>query len=74
MSSDQLMDIKDVATYLRVKESTVYTWAQAGKLPAFRLGRLWRFRRRDLDDWLEKKRLQQTEDEATDHPTTNWQP
>jgi PTS system nitrogen regulatory IIA component len=68
------MDIKDVATYLRVKESTVYTWAQAGKLPAFRLGRLWRFRRTDLDNWLENKRLQQTGVEGTDHHATDWQP
>lgn len=72
MRNDQLMDIKDVATYLRVKESTVYTWAQAGKLPAFRLGRLWRFRRADLDDWLENKRLCQNGGGETHHPTTNW--
>jgi PTS system nitrogen regulatory IIA component len=58
------MDIKEVARYLRVKDSTVYTWAQAGKLPAFRLGRLWRFRRTDLDAWLENRRLPPTEDEA----------
>ena len=71
MSNDQLMDIKDVATYLRVKESTVYTWAQAGKLPALRLGRLWRFRRADLDDWLENKRLRQNGDGGTPPPTAN---
>jgi PTS system nitrogen regulatory IIA component len=58
MSQEQLMDIKEVAAYLRVKESTVYTWAQEGGIPAFRLGRLWRFRRTDLDAWLEGKRNQ----------------
>jgi PTS system nitrogen regulatory IIA component len=56
MEQEQLMDIKEVANYLRVKESTVYTWAQEGILPAFRLGRLWRFRRAEIDAWLESHR------------------
>jgi len=56
MEQEQLMDIKEVANYLRVKESTVYTWAQEGILPAFRLGRLWRFRRAEIDVWLEGHR------------------
>jgi PTS system nitrogen regulatory IIA component len=63
MSPETLMDIKEVANYLRVKDSTVYTWAQEGKLPAFRLGRLWRFRRADLDAWLENTRYTQDDEE-----------
>ena len=66
MSEEQLMDIKAVAKYLRLKESTVYAWAQTGKLPAFRLGRLWRFRQSDLEDWLENKRFRRTK--ADLHP------
>jgi excisionase family DNA binding protein len=57
MSQDQLMNIKEVANFLQVKESTVYSWAQSGRIPAFRLGRLWRFSRTDLDTWLENHRL-----------------
>lgn len=68
MSRETLMDIKEVASYLRVKDSTVYTWAQEGKLPAFRLGRLWRFRRADLDAWLENKR--NTHDEEDEPAAT----
>jgi excisionase family DNA binding protein len=64
MSQEQLLDIKEVAAYLRVKESTVYTWAQEGSIPAFRLGRLWRFRRADLDAWLEGKRNQVADKES----------
>jgi len=63
MNQEQLMDIKEVAKYLRVKDSTVYTWAQEGRLPALRLGRLWRFRRTDLDRWLENRRFQQVDEE-----------
>ena len=65
MSQEQLMDIREVAKYLRVKDSTVYTWAQEGKLPAFRLGRLWRFRRDDLESWLENKRCDQAQEEPS---------
>jgi len=54
--NEQLMTIKEVADYLNITESTIYTWAQTGKLPAFRVGRLWRFRRSDLDAWLEANR------------------
>ena len=56
MNDERLMDIKKVAQYLHVNESTIYTWAQESMLPAFRVGRLWRFRRADLDAWLEANR------------------
>jgi excisionase family DNA binding protein len=64
VSQDQLMDIKEVASYLRLQESTVYAWAKGGRIPAFRLGRLWRFRRTELDAWLENQRLQLIKDGA----------
>ena len=64
MSQETLMDLKEVATYLRLKNQTVYVWVQAGILPAFRLGRLWRFRRADLDKWLESNRYRSAEDEG----------
>lgn len=64
MNHEQLMNIKEVANYLQVKESTIYTWAQNGRIPAFRLGRLWRFRRADLDTWLENQRLPLAEQES----------
>ena len=37
-------------------ENPQNTWAQEGTLPAFRLGRLWRFRRAEIDAWLESHR------------------
>ena len=36
-----------------MKERTIYQWAQEGKLPAFKLGATWRFRREEIDAWLE---------------------
>ena len=44
------------ARYLGVKERTIYLWAQQEKLPAFKVGSVWRFRRSELDRWLESTR------------------
>lgn len=54
MADDTLLNVKQVAQYLQLKESTIYSWAQDGKIPAIKIGRTWRFRRSDLDDWLEQ--------------------
>lgn len=44
----------EVLTYLKVNLRTVYRLVEAGKLPAVRVGRQWRFRRRDIDAWLDQ--------------------
>ena len=54
--SATLMAPPQAARYLGVKERTIYLWAQQGKLPAFKVGSVWRFRRSDLDRWLESTR------------------
>ena len=44
MADDTLLNVKQVAQYLQLKESTIYSWAQDGKIPAIKIGRTWRFR------------------------------
>ena len=51
-----LMGPAEVAKYLGMTERTIYMWAQQGKLPAFKVGSVWRFRRADVDRWLESTR------------------
>jgi excisionase family DNA binding protein len=46
----------EVLAYLQVNLRTVYRLIEAGKLPAVRVGRQWRFRRRDVDAWLDTQR------------------
>ena len=53
MEQNVLLNVKQVAQYLQLKESTIYSWAQDKKIPAIKIGRTWRFRRSDLDTWLE---------------------
>ena len=54
MEQNTLLNVKQVAKYLQLKESTIYSWAQDGKIPAIKIGRTWRFRQTDLDAWLER--------------------
>lgn len=54
--SEPLLTAVDVAAYLNVSRITIYDWAQKGKIPAFRLGHHWRFRRREIEQWLDENR------------------
>jgi excisionase family DNA binding protein len=48
MNSDDILDIKDVANYLRLPVSTIYKLAQDGRIPAVKVGKHWRFLKKDL--------------------------
>jgi excisionase family DNA binding protein len=54
MTEESLMDIRQIAAYLQINEATAYNWAQEGKLPGIKLGRVWRFRREDIEAWLDE--------------------
>ncbi len=49
--TDKLIAVDEVAEYLRVKVTTVYEWAKEGKIPAAKVGRLWRFDGGEIDRW-----------------------
>ena len=48
MNSDDILDIKDAANYLRLPVSTIYRLAQDGRVPAVKVGKHWRFLRKNL--------------------------
>lgn len=51
----EIMTIEEVAEYLRVSERTVYDWAQKGQLPGGKLGTTWRFKRSDIESWVNRR-------------------
>jgi excisionase family DNA binding protein len=55
---------EEVLEYLQVNLRTVYRLIKAGKIPAVRVGRQWRFRKRDIDAWLDSQRAHAS------HPAT----
>jgi excisionase family DNA binding protein len=57
MIDETFLTTEEVLEYLQVNLRTVYRLIKAGKIPAVRVGRQWRFRKRDIDAWLDSQRL-----------------
>jgi len=55
--ADEILTLTDVARLLKVADKTVYRFAQRGELPGFKVGGQWRFRRQDLEAWIEQRRV-----------------
>jgi len=53
---DEILTLPEVAQLLKVAEKTVYTMAQKGELPAFKVRGQWRFKRDDINAWIEQQK------------------
>ena len=54
-SEGEILTVSDVARFLRVPKSTVYKLARLGELPASKIGKHWRFLRRDIHEWMHSR-------------------
>ena len=54
--SDEILTIQELAVYLKLNEKTAYRLAGDGKLPGFKVGGSWRFKREDIEVWIEKQK------------------
>ncbi|MDR3139603.1 MAG: PTS sugar transporter subunit IIA, partial [Treponema sp.] len=52
MIEEDILTIEEVAKYLRVSERTVYDWAQKGEIPAGKIGTVWRFKKTEIEKWV----------------------
>ena len=52
---EDILTIEEVAKYLRVSERTVYDWAQKGEIPAGKIGTVWRFKKNDIERWVNER-------------------
>ncbi|MDR3019405.1 MAG: PTS sugar transporter subunit IIA [Treponema sp.] len=55
MSDDDILTLEEVAKYLRVSERTVYDCAQKGEIPAGKIRTAWRFKKSEIDKWVNEK-------------------
>jgi len=55
MIEEEILTIDEVAKYLRVSERTVYDWAQKGEIPAGKIGTVWRFKKSDIEQWVNSR-------------------
>jgi len=54
--NDEILTLKEVAEYLKLNDKTAYRLAAEGKLPGFKVGGSWRFRREDIQQWIVDKK------------------
>lgn len=52
----RLIDIDELADYLKLKKQTIYNWLSDRKISGIKVGGVWRFDRREVAAWLKSKR------------------
>ena len=57
--SDDIITIKEVAEYLKIKEKTAYALAAKGEIPGFKVGGSWRFDKKDIQQWIAAQKTKQ---------------
>ena len=55
MPNDDIMTVKELADYLKIAEKTAYRFASEGKVPGFKVGSAWRFRKSEIDRWISEQ-------------------
>ena len=48
----RLMDVDELAAYLKLEKQTIYNWLHAKKISGIKVGHVWRFDKREIDAWL----------------------
>jgi len=64
MTQPEIMTVQEVADLLRVSERTVYDWATNGQIPCGKLGTTWRFKRTEIDRWIDRNLAEKKNAEA----------
>lgn len=50
--SDRWLSVEEIGAHLGVSKETIYRWLEKKKIPAHRVGRLWKFKTREVDQWV----------------------
>lgn len=52
MNESRWLSVEEIAQYLGVKKDTIYKWLKVDKIPAHKVGRLWKFKIEEVDSWV----------------------
>ena len=52
MIQDRWLSVDDIKNYLGVNRDTIYKWIERKNMPAHKVGRLWKFKRDEVDEWV----------------------
>jgi excisionase family DNA binding protein len=53
---EELLTLKELSKYLKISKPTIYKMVEQGKIPALKIANQWRFKKGDIDSWVEKQR------------------
>ena len=55
MSDNEILTIKELASYLKIADKTAYRFVSEGRIPGFKVGGSWRFRKSEIDRWIREQ-------------------
>ena len=58
---ERWLSVAEVARHLGVKQVTLYKWLEREKLPAYKVGRLWKFKLSEIDSWVREGKMAKSE-------------
>ncbi|HOW66102.1 MAG TPA: helix-turn-helix domain-containing protein [Candidatus Paceibacterota bacterium] len=62
--SERWLSVEEIAVHLGVNPDTIYKWIERKKMPAHKVGRLWKFQAADVDAWIRDGRASESASEA----------
>jgi excisionase family DNA binding protein len=65
MTDQKLLTLTEISRYLNIHRMTLYRMAQQRKIPASKVGRVWRFRKNRIDEWLDKQEKSKPRNQVT---------
>lgn len=54
-TNSEIMTMKELADYLKIAEKTAYRFALEKKIPGFKVGNAWRFRKSEINEWIKEQ-------------------
>ena len=70
MTKPEIMTVQEVAEFLRVSERTIYDWATHGVIPCGKLGTTWRFKRSEVEKWVDQQLSASSKKDVTFSPVS----
>ncbi|MGZ3634331.1 MAG: helix-turn-helix domain-containing protein [Parachlamydiaceae bacterium] len=52
--TERWLSVEEIAAHLGLSKETIYRWLDKEKIPAHRVGRLWKFKASEVDQWVKK--------------------
>ena len=62
--SERWLSVEEIADHLGIAAITVYRWLEKQKIPAHRVGRLWKFKVSEVDEWVRRGHAGESHAEA----------